>query len=41
MNNVDFEKEEETREFQYVYFIENHIETAHVFIGLSKKTNYC
>ena len=37
MNNVDFEKEEETREFQYVYFIENHIETAHVFIGLSKK----
>ena len=37
MNNVDFEKEEETREFQYVYFIENHIETTHVFIGLSKK----
>ena len=37
MNNVDFEKEEETRAFQYVYFIENHIETTHVFIGLSKK----
>ena len=37
MNNIDFEKEEKTRKFQYVYFIENHIEEARVFIDLSKK----
>ena len=33
----DTEKEEETREFQYVYFIENHIETSHVKVELSRK----
>ena len=36
MNKSDFEKEEETREYQYVYFIENHIETAHLIIELSR-----
>lgn len=36
MNKLDFEKEEEAREYQYVYFIENHIETTHVIIELSK-----
>jgi len=36
MNKSDFEKEEETREYQYIYFIENHIQTAHIIIELSK-----
>jgi hypothetical protein len=36
MNKSDFEKEEETREYQYIYFIENHIETTHVIIELSR-----
>ena len=33
----DLEKEEETREFQYIYFIENHIETSRVKLFLSRK----
>ena len=37
MNKSDFEKEEETREFQYVYFIENHIGTSKVKLDLSRK----
>ena len=36
MNLTDFEKEEETREYQYVYFIENHIETSHIIIELPR-----
>jgi len=37
MSKSDFEKEEETREFQYVYFIENHIGTSKVKLDLSRK----
>ena len=33
----DFEKEEAAREFQYVYFIENHISTSNVLLELSRK----
>jgi hypothetical protein len=36
MNKTDFEKEEETREFQYVYFIESHIGTSQVKLDLSR-----
>ena len=39
MNETDFEKEEETREFQYIYFIESHIETSNVKLNLSKNQN--
>ena len=34
---MNFEKKEETRDFQYVYFIENHIGTSQVKLDLSKK----
>ena len=37
MNKTEFEKEEETREFQYIYFIENHISASKVKLDLSKK----
>ena len=33
----DFEMEEAKREFQYVYFIENHINTSSVLLELSRK----
>ena len=37
MNKTEFEKKEETREFQYIYFIENHISESRVKIDLSRK----
>jgi len=37
MNKTEFEKEEETREFQYIYFIENHISESRVILNLSRK----
>ena len=37
MNKTEFEKEEETREFQYIYFIENHISESRAILNLSRK----
>ena len=36
MNIKDFEEGEEIREYQYVYFVENHIKSTHIFIELSR-----